>query len=279
MPSSWTCPTCQTALDTEYCPRCGERRPQPRDLTLRGLTNQFLHALSSVDSKLLRSLRALVASPGSLTVAYLQGRRQPYLRPFQLFLLANVLFFATQSLTGTNVFSSSLDSHLHHQDWSAWANELLASRLQATDRSLDDYAPVFDRAVVLNAKSLIILMTVPFALLLQFIHRRSSLPFVAHAVFALHLYAFLLLLFCVSLVAAAANVAAGGPGLASPTVDTTLSAINLAICAFYLQVSSREVYGGPPIHRLAKTVVLAVAVAAIALGYRLVLFLLTLYTT
>lgn len=279
MTPAWTCPNCRTAATTAYCPQCGEQCPQPRELTVRGLAEQFFHAISSVDSKLLRSLRSLITAPGSLTVAYLEGRRKPYLGPFQLFLLANVLFFAIQSLTGTNVFSSSLDSHLHQQDWSTWASELLSRRLEATNRSLGAYAPAFDRAVVLNAKSLIILMTVPFALLLQLVYRRNPQPFVAHAVFALHLYAFLLLLFCVSLVLAGINVAAGGPGLAAPVVDTTLSVINLAICAIYLQVSARRVYGGTAGRQTLWTVVLAAAVAAIALGYRLVLFLLTLYTS
>lgn len=279
MTPAWTCPNCQISFATEYCPQCGERCPQPRELTLRGLGEQFFHAVSNVDSKLVRSLRTLVAAPGALTIAYLEGRRKPFLGPFQLFLLANVLFFATQSLTGTNVFSSSLDSHLHQQDWSALASELLARRLEVTDRSLDAYEPAFDRAVVLNAKSLIILMTVPFAMLLQLVYRRSTRPFVAHVVFALHLYAFLLLLFCVSLVVAGIDVAAGGPGLASPMVDTTLSAINLAICAAYLYLSLRRVYAQTASRRAVTTIVLAIAVAAIALAYRLVLFLLTLYTT
>jgi hypothetical protein len=48
--------------------------------------------------------------------AWTSGVRKPYVAPFQLFLIANVLFFAMQWLTGENVFSSSLDSHLHHQD-------------------------------------------------------------------------------------------------------------------------------------------------------------------
>lgn len=276
---SWTCPTCLTTLATGFCPECGERAPHPRELTLRGLAEQFFHGISSVDSKLLRSLRTLITAPGALTVAYLEGRRMPYLRPFPLFLLANVLFFAIQSLTGTNVFSSSLDSHLHHQDWSPLASELLAGRLQATNQTLVAYAPAFDRAVVLNAKSLIILMTVPFALLLQLMQRQSGRPFVVQFVFALHLYAFLLLLFCASLVLAGIDVVAGGPGLAAPVVDTTLSAINLAFCAAYLHLAMGRVYGGTGPRRLLKTVVLSVAVAAIGLGYRLLLFLLTLYTT
>jgi len=57
--------------------------------------------------------------------------------PFQLFLLANLLFFAVQSLTSTNIFGATLDSHLHRQDWSALAQQLLAQRLQKMQTSLE----------------------------------------------------------------------------------------------------------------------------------------------
>jgi hypothetical protein len=87
-----------------------------RDLTLRGLVDQFLQALSRIDSRLLRSLRGLVTRPGALTLAFTRGERKNYVGPIQLFFIANALFFATQSLTHMNVRSSSLDSHPHHQD-------------------------------------------------------------------------------------------------------------------------------------------------------------------
>jgi hypothetical protein len=125
-----------------------------------------MKTIAGVDGRLLRSLRALLLHPGSLTLAYGEGRRKPFIGPFQLFLLANVVFFAVQSLTHTRVFSSSLDSHLHHQDWSALAQELVGHRLAAANTTLDRFAPLFDRAVVLHAKSLVIAMAVPFALLL-----------------------------------------------------------------------------------------------------------------
>ena len=67
----------------------------------------------------------LITQPGVLTVAYIQGRRVPYIPPFQLFLIANVLFFALQSLTNTNIVSSPMDSHLHMQDWNAIAENLV----------------------------------------------------------------------------------------------------------------------------------------------------------
>jgi len=220
-----------------------------------------------------------VTRPGALTVAYVQGRRVGYLKPLQLFFVANVLFFAMQSLTHTNIVSSPLDSHLHHQDWQAIAQRMVTERLETLHTTLDRYAPIFDRAIVLHAKSFIILMVLPLALLLPLVFRRNPQPFVAHAVFSLHFYAFLLLLFCVALVVAAVDALLGGAGLNSTRMDNALSVINLAVSAIHLYLASGTAYGARGAIRVVKALTLALAVAGILLGYRFVLFLVTLYTT
>ena len=275
---SWTCPTCHSPVSTPYCPACGESPPSARDLTLRGLVAQLFRAFSNMDSRLMRSFRCLVTRPGVLTVAYVQGRRRPYTGPFQLFLLANVLFFAMQSWTHTNIVSSTLDSHLHQQDWRVMAQRLVAHRLETMQTSLDRYAPLFNRAIVWHAKSFIIVMVLPFALLLPLVFYRNRQPIVAHVVFALHFYAFLLLLFCVLLTVVAVNVWLGGAGLHSARMDHLLSLINLAACATYLYKATGTVYRASGAVRVIKVLALALAVAGILLGYRFVLFLITLYT-
>lgn len=275
----WTCPACQLAVDTPYCARCGEEPVAPSDLTLRGLAAKVLHALTSIDARAARSARTLLRQPGALTLAWTQGIRKPYVAPFQLFLIANVLFFAVQWLTGENVFSSSLDSHLHHQDWSELAGAVLSRRLAAEHLALAQYQPVFDRAVVLNAKSLILLMAFAFALLLPLAFVREGRPFMTHVVFALHLYTFLLLLFCLALLVAKASALLGFGGLDTPAVDNVLSVANLAACALYLHLAMGPVYGVTGARRVVTALLLALAVAAIALGYRFALFFITLYGT
>jgi hypothetical protein len=139
-------------VSTPYCSQCGERRLRPWDLTLRGLLLQLLQAVTSIDSRLLRSFRLLLTRPGFLTTAFVRGQRTPYLGPFQLFLITNVLFFAMQSLTHANIVGTTLDSHLHQQDWSMLAQTLVSQRLESKGTTLDLYAPIFDHAVVQNAK-------------------------------------------------------------------------------------------------------------------------------
>jgi hypothetical protein len=197
----------------------------------------------------------------------------------QLFLITNVLFFALQSLPQANVVGATLDSHLHQQDWSVLAQTLVARRLEASHSTLDLYAPIFDHAVVQNAKTLIILMVLPFALLLPIVFRRSRQPFAAHVVFSLHFYAFVLLLFCASLLVAAGDLLIGGGGLSSPRVDAALSVFNTLACAVYLYVAMGVVFEARGAVRMAKVGVLALAANAIVVGYRFVVFMITLHTT
>ncbi len=274
---AWTCPTCRVEVETPFCARCGEEPVVPADLTLRGLSAKLVHALTAIDARALRSVGVLIRQPGRLTLAWTGGIRKPYIAPFQLFLIVNVVFFAVQWATGENVFSSSLDSHLHHQDWSETAQSLLTHRLDTTHRVLAEFAPTFDRVVVLNAKSLILLMALVFALPLPLGFLGERRPFMTHVVFALHLYTFLLLLFCVALLAARLSRAAGFGGLETPLVDDVLTVVNLTGCAVYLFLSIESVYGTGGVWRVAKTLLLTIVAAAIALGYRFVLFLITLY--
>jgi hypothetical protein len=274
----WTCPTCDKEVSTPFCATCGEEPLAPRDLSLRAVSAKFFHALTSIDARVARTAWCLLRAPGRLTLSWAAGVRRPYVAPFQLFLIANVLFFALQSLTGTNVFSSPLESHLHHQDWSAFAQERVAQRLAQANTTLDRLAPLFDRSVVLHAKSLIVLMTLPFALLLPLAFLGARRPFMVHVAFSLHLYTFLLLLFSGALLVATASAALGLGGIDAPRVDNVLSVVNLAACALYLHVAIGVVYGERGAARALKAAALTICVAAIVLGYRFAMFVLTLYS-
>ena len=266
-------------MTTPFCPRCGEESLVAHDLTLRGFAEKLLHALTSIDARVVRTAWCLLRAPGTLTVAWIRGVRKAHIAPFQLFLIANVLLFALQWATGEAVFSSPLASHLNQQDWSAYARALLARRLEATQGRIEDYAPHFDRTVVLYAKSLIVSMTVPFALVLPLVFLRERWPFMAHVTFSVHLYTFLLLLFCAALVMAKASAFLGFGGLATPLVDDVLTLVILVACALYPYVAIGVVYGVRAFGRVWRTAVLTIGVSAIVVGYRFVLFLLTLYTT
>jgi hypothetical protein len=275
----WACPTCRQTVSTPFCPTCGERPLLARELTIRGLFDQVVQSFTSIDGRLVRSVRYLVGRPGFLTVAYLQGQRKPYVGPVSLFLMANALFFATESLTGGRVFTTPLDSHLHTQPWSGAAEWLVSHRLAAKQMTREAYAPVFNRAVALNARSLIVLMALSFAVALSLVFFRTTRPRIAHALFSLHFYAFLLLLFSVATAVPPVDLWLGGAGFASGRLDDTLSVGLLLTCAAYLYVATGRVYDARGSLRALRVAALTTAAAAIVLGYRFVLLLVTLYST
>jgi hypothetical protein len=274
----WTCPSCGRTRATAFCPSCGEEPLRPRDLSVPDMSTQFLRAFSNLDARLARSFWTLLARPGALTEAHVAGRRRAWLGPLQIFFLANAIFFAIQSFTHFNILSSTLESHLTQQDWSPVAQALTDRRLAAKSVTLAAFAPGFDRAAILNAKAMIILMALAFVPVLPLVFRGARKRFGAHVIFALHLYAFILLLFCLSLLLAEAQLRLGGRGLASPAVDMALTLFNLAICTTYLWFAIGSFYGARGVMRGVKALGLAFLVGMIMLAYRFAIFLITLYS-
>jgi hypothetical protein len=278
-PRTWTCPSCGRGRTGRFCPQCGEERLRPRDLTVSDLAVRFAENVSSVDGKLFRSFRSILAAPGVLTAAHIRGQRRPFLGPLALFFIANGVFVLLQSLLDMHTLSSPLDSHLHDQDWSGVAQAMVAQRLRLHGETLTAYSAVFDQAVTFNAKALMILMVAAFVPLPTLLFRGTNRGLGVHVVFALHLYAVVLALLCVSLLLAGAQQMMGGEGLRSPAVDLVLSVLNLAACAAYIYLALGPAYHSSGPQRIAKTAALALAVGAIFVAYRFAIFAITLYTT
>jgi hypothetical protein len=264
-------------VSTQFCPTCGERRLQARDLRFRGLLAQLSQSVTNLDARLIRTVRCLFRHPGELTVRYLQGPRKPYIGPIAFFLLTNVLFVAMESLTGSNVFATPLAQHLRNQPWSEWVQPIIADRIAARGSTLAAYAPVFDKAVADHAKSLVALMVPPFAVAAAIVYRRSRRPFVAHAAFSLHFHAFMLLLLSVALVVPVFDVWFGGQGLSSRLLDNALALTHLVLCALYIYIASGPVYGARGLARVVQALVLTFGAMLTFLGYRFVLLWITLY--
>ena len=86
------CANCEAPLAGQYCAVCGQRA-RTRMITLWQLLREASEVLTTLDSRLWRTLTALLFRPGRLTADYLKGRRARYAPPLRLFLGASIVFF------------------------------------------------------------------------------------------------------------------------------------------------------------------------------------------
>lgn len=92
------CLNCGAPLDTPFCAQCGQRDVEPT-LAVRDFVHELVAEHFGLDSKVARTLIALVRWPGRLTNEFIRGRRVRYVPPLRLYLSLSVLFFLLSALS------------------------------------------------------------------------------------------------------------------------------------------------------------------------------------
>lgn len=283
----WHCPTCGTVGTTPFCAQCGEQRLAPGDLSLRHFGGAIAESLFSWDGRILGTLASFVRRPGELTVAYLEGRRKPFLNPLQLFLLINVLFFFQQGFTDWTTYSTPWNVHVRDAAYADLAKSVARWRLDLlgiphAGPEFQAYVQRFNAAVGLIAKSLVILM-VPFvALLVALVQLGRPRQAAVHLTVGLHLTAYLLAIQTVFLPLCTMlqlTLHRWGRALDNGTLDFVLTwTINLLIAALCVPLYER-VFGRARGWAIVQAAVTGVMIFDGVQLYRGVLFIVTLFTT
>jgi hypothetical protein len=86
------CQNCGNVVTQRYCGACGQRLDAPLH-SLWHFGELALEDLTHADSRIWRTLTALLFKPGFLTREFLHGRRARYLPPLRLYLVVSLAFF------------------------------------------------------------------------------------------------------------------------------------------------------------------------------------------
>jgi hypothetical protein len=219
------CPNCAAALTDQYCPACGQRRIEPRDLSARVFFGDLADQVGMLGFGFttVRTLGALLI-PGRLTTEFMAGRRQPYLSPIKVYFLCAALFFLAAPIAGFTLPALIADDRSGH----------LSELVQARAAAHGSDPAVFSQRFDLRLPSIYTLAlgsgVLALAVMLQLLFRRG-LPFGAHVVFALHFYAFLYLA-----TAAAGSIRRFGLG------DEAAAASAIAVMVPYVFVALKRAY-------------------------------------
>ena len=104
-----SCENCGAAVDDRYCSACGQRLEPPVH-SLWHFTQLAIEDLTHADSRLWRTLAALLFKPGYLTAEFLAGRRARYLPPVRLYLVLSVVFFLWATATEPKLIALRIDT-------------------------------------------------------------------------------------------------------------------------------------------------------------------------
>jgi len=95
------CTNCGHPLDISdrYCPSCSQAN-STKKLTLRDFFDEFFASLISYDSRLLKTLSALLTKPGKITRDFIEGKRVSYTNPFRFLLSLSIIYFLMLNFSG-----------------------------------------------------------------------------------------------------------------------------------------------------------------------------------
>lgn len=270
-----TCPTCHTPFDGPYCHACGERRLEQKDHSLKALLSEFFGETLFYDNKLFRSLWKCFVKPGEYLQHYLSGRRKAYLRPIQVFIIANALFFIIPAYnTFTTPLSIQTSSFLYSKAAEHQAAELQASKGMTGEEFREQY----DQHTSSISKSLIFLFVIMIGVSVWAVNRGSGAQSDIISSFNLSMLycSFLLLIMLMAVPIILFFLKPYIPILESLVQDRVFSSILLFITGTYLFAALYRINSEHPMLTLVKSAGITLTFVPVLIFYRFLLFQATL---
>ncbi len=286
------CANCGGAVPGKFCGNCGQQLHNPVQSAWH-FVGEATEDLTHADSRLWRTLLALLLKPGFLTREFVEGRRVSYLPPVRLYLVLSVVFFllaaSSEPASGvigiglqqsdggrTRLVVSSIDRNRPgetreqrqsricgaiqiHGVWGAAAIEraLRKACVQSLEDNGDSMREAFFHAL---PRAMFVFLPL-LAAVMTLLYRQPRHYYVEHLLLLVHNHAFVFLVaIIVSILRKVAPVS-----LSTSWVFAVLGLAVQIYIALYIYQSMRRVYGQGTGLTLAKFLVMSCAYLASAL--------------
>ncbi len=223
VPVAAPCANCGTAVTLHYCPNCGQKLAEGR-LHLGHLLSEFVHNYLGTDSGFFFTVREMLVRPGHAINEFLDGKRRPYLKPVQFYLLLLTLFFVVSELLNVNPLEMGNQ-----------VNRDLGIQPGVEVTSGKKYQRMME-VLASNMKVIFSLLLLVLALTLKVLYRKKPYTFTELLVFTLYIYGISYLFSCVLAFLMVAQL--------PHAVHATLNATVYGLSAVYVVWAIRQFYGG-----------------------------------
>jgi len=96
-----TCKNCEAQFTGKYCSNCGQSVKE-MERPLRFMIVDFMGTIVSFDTRLIKTLVAVLFKPAHLTIDFLEGRRARYMPPFRFYVFISFVMFLLISKVSSN---------------------------------------------------------------------------------------------------------------------------------------------------------------------------------
>ena len=223
MPAPAACANCGTAVDLHYCPNCGQKHAEGR-LHMGHLLSEFAHNYLGTDSGFFFTLRQMLLRPGHAVNEFLSGKRKPYLKPVQFYLLMLTLFFVVSELLNVNPL-----------EMGSQVNRDLGIRPSTTLMAKKQYQQTF-QVLSQNMKVIFSTLLLMLAFTMKLLYRKRPYTFTELLVFTLYLYGVSYLFSCLLSLLMVAHL----PHALHSTLNASIYLLSLA----YTVWAIHQFYGG-----------------------------------
>ena len=191
------CLNCGLALESNYCPNCGQHNTS-HNHGLGQFLHEFMDEFLHLDSKIIRTLGPLFRKPGFLTQEWTAGKRMRYITPLKLYVTFSAFCFLAMSFRGTLYNEPKSDLNITID-----ATKSQKADLPAVESSLDTLfkkkigKPDKESIAAIRDKFIARLPTTNFLLMpvvagiFALLYIRKKRFYVEHLVFTLHYYSFI----------------------------------------------------------------------------------------
>lgn len=251
------CANCGNKLEGSFCHQCGEKVISEKDFSLFTIFKNAVDSFVNLDGKIFKTAIYLFTKPGFLVKEYINGRRVPYMKPFQVFIWCNVIFF---------FFLGTFDIFLIPSKWffgyysQGHIQELVTEISNKKGITVDELAFLYDQAVTTNSKLFIILIAPILAFSTYFFAKGPEKQYGKNFIFALYLLSFFLILTVISS-AIIRNIPFHFP-------NAIVNSLVVLIFIFYIYKSLQQFLTQNIILRIWNTIVVSLVFIALELSYR-----------
>jgi hypothetical protein len=262
------CISCGAVIVENYCSVCGEKRLEIHDLKIQHFIEESFEGITHFDSKFFKSVRLLFGKPGLLSKYFYMGKRVPYMRPFALFFVCNIMFFLI--IGQSNVFSLPLDSFYHYKPYTNFNTQEIIGKLAPNEASYAVVATAFNEKMGLQSKAFLVFF-IPFLALGGIIMKRKMF-LSAHLIFSTNYFSFIILYYALG------SILISGPyyyftnQTYNSTFDLTYSLFSLSVFMIYYGLAAKRFYKVSNFKAVVGAIITPFLFLVILYSYRFLLF-------